>query len=62
MRRVLRFLTAAVAVGLVQGGVQSLSRSISQAQAELMADPKTSHPFYWGAFIILGDGSRSITG
>jgi CHAT domain-containing protein len=41
---------------------QSLSRSISQAQAELMADPKTSHPFYWGAFIILGDGSRSITG
>lgn len=41
---------------------QSLARSISQAQAELMADPKTSHPFYWGAFIILGDGSRSITG
>lgn len=41
---------------------QSLSRSISQAQAQLMADPKTSHPFYWGAFIILGDGSRSITG
>ena len=25
-----------------------------------MDDPKTSHPFYWAAFIILGDGAKPL--
>ena len=30
------------------------------ALAKLMADPRTSHPFYWAAFIILGDGAKPL--
>ena len=40
---------------------QSLGKSLAEAQTALMADPESSHPFYWGAFIILGDGSRALT-
>jgi CHAT domain-containing protein len=40
---------------------QSLGSSLAEAQASLMADARSSHPFYWGAFIILGDGARSLT-
>ena len=25
-----------------------------------MDDPQTSHPFYWAAFIILGDGAKPL--
>jgi hypothetical protein len=25
-----------------------------------MDDPKTSHPVYWSAFIILGDGAKPL--
>jgi len=25
-----------------------------------MDDPRTSHPFYWAAFIILGDGAKPL--
>jgi CHAT domain-containing protein len=25
-----------------------------------MDDPKTSHPFYWAAFAIVGDGERPV--
>ncbi len=27
-----------------------------------MDDPETSHPFYWAAFIILGDGAKPLVG
>jgi CHAT domain-containing protein len=40
---------------------ESLGSSLEGAQEVLMADAKTSHPYYWGAFIILGDGSRALT-
>ena len=36
---------------------QPLADALEQAQVKLMDDPKTSHPFYWAAFIILGDGA-----
>jgi CHAT domain-containing protein len=39
---------------------QPLAGALAHAQAELMDDPKTSHPFYWAAFIILGDGSKPL--
>ena len=39
---------------------QPLADALEQAQLKLMDDPKTSHPFYWAAFIILGDGARPL--
>lgn len=38
----------------------SLATSLRMAQEELMADPVTSHPYYWAAFIILGDGTKPL--
>jgi len=47
--------------GLVgaQPGVP-LALALEQAQEKLMDDPRTSHPFYWAAFIILGDGAKPL--
>ncbi len=28
------------------------------AQRKLLSDPKTSHPFFWSAFAVIGDGER----
>lgn len=39
---------------------QHLAGSLAAAQARLMDDPNTSHPFYWAAFIILGDGAKPL--
>ncbi|HET9336046.1 MAG TPA: CHAT domain-containing protein [Sphingomicrobium sp.] len=39
---------------------QPLADALEQAQLKLMDDPKTSHPFYWAAFIILGDGAKPL--
>lgn len=37
-----------------------VAAALGQAQQKLMDDPQTSHPFYWAAFIILGDGSKPL--
>lgn len=39
---------------------QPLAASLGKAQAALMDDADTSHPFYWAAFIILGDGDKPL--
>ena len=39
---------------------QPLAGALEQAQEKLMDDPRTSHPFYWAAFIILGDGAKPL--
>jgi len=39
---------------------EPLAAALRDAQAGLMNDPKTSHPFYWAAFIILGDGAKPL--
>ncbi|MET0181042.1 MAG: CHAT domain-containing protein, partial [Novosphingobium sp.] len=39
---------------------QPLALSLAKAQERLMDDPRTSHPFYWAAFIILGDGAKPL--
>jgi len=39
---------------------QPLAAALEQAQKGLMDDPRTSHPFYWAAFIILGDGAKPL--
>jgi len=39
---------------------QPLADALEGAQRGLMDDPETSHPFYWAAFIILGDGAKPL--
>ena len=39
---------------------EPVAQALANAQRELMDDPKTSHPFYWAAFIILGDGAKPM--
>ena len=39
---------------------QPLAASLGKAQLALMDDADTSHPFYWAAFIILGDGNKPL--
>ena len=39
---------------------QPLADALEQAQLKLMDDPKTSHPFYWAAFAIVGDGAKPL--
>lgn len=45
-------------VGAVPG--KSLAQALAEAETRLMDDPNTSHPFYWAAFIILGDGAKPL--
>ena len=39
---------------------EPLAMALGEAQRGLMDDPKTSHPVYWAAFIILGDGAKPL--
>ena len=39
---------------------EPLAEALAQAQIKLMDDANTSHPFYWAAFIILGDGAKPL--
>lgn len=32
------------------------ARSLQRAQATLLERPETAHPFFWGAFVLVGDG------
>ena len=37
-----------------------LATSLRLAQQKLMDDPITSHPYYWAAFVVLGDGAKAF--
>ena len=39
---------------------EPLAQALGDAQRGLMDDAQTSHPFYWAAFIILGDGAKPL--
>jgi CHAT domain-containing protein len=38
----------------------AMNASLAQAQRAAMDDPLTSHPYYWAAFILLGDGTKPL--
>ncbi len=38
----------------------SMGRSLRAAQSLLIAEPQYSHPYYWGAYVLIGDGSKSM--
>ncbi len=39
---------------------QPLSEALWQAQNHLASSPETAHPFYWAAFILVGDGGAQL--
>ena len=48
--------------GLIEAAPgQPIAGALANAQRGLMDDKDTSHPFYWAAFIILGDGAKPMT-
>ena len=40
---------------------EAIGEAMRQSQVRLMDDPLTSHPYYWAAFAIVGDGAKPIT-
>ena len=42
------------------GATESIGDSLRTAQVQMITNPDTSHPYYWGAFALVGDGSRSM--
>jgi CHAT domain-containing protein len=43
-------------------GKQSLVKALSDAQRKLYESAETGHPFYWAAFILVGDGGGALNG
>ncbi len=49
--------TSRLITGLFEAGEGvATTQALRSAQLELMDDPETSHPFYWSAFAVVGDG------
>lgn len=49
--------------GLIAGkSGQSVGDALAGAEAGLMDDPDTSHPFYWAAFVVVGDAAKPVVG
>lgn len=44
------------AFGSTNGGSIRFSDRLQAAQSKLIARPETAHPFFWGAFVLIGDG------
>lgn len=40
--------------------IGSPSPSLQFSQMQLIKNPKTSHPFFWGAFVVVGDGLGAL--
>jgi CHAT domain-containing protein len=47
--------------GLFEGTDRETAEALRRSQLELMDDADTSHPFYWSAFAVVGDGSVKVT-
>lgn len=43
-----------------RGQNQTVGNALTQSRQLLMDDAETSHPFYWAAFAVIGDGSRPL--
>lgn len=42
------------------GRSNSIGTSLRAAQAKLIAQPKYSHPYYWGAYFVVGDSTKAM--
>jgi CHAT domain-containing protein len=53
--------TGRLITGLFQAKAgTSIGDALAQAQIGLMDNAQTSHPYYWSAFALVGDGSQSL--
>jgi CHAT domain-containing protein/Flp pilus assembly protein TadD len=44
----------------VSGADLTVAEALRLSQEQLMNDPRLSHPFFWGAFTLVGDGARRL--
>ena len=42
------------------GRTTSIGTALRSAQMTLIKQPASSHPYYWGAYFVVGDGSKSM--
>jgi CHAT domain-containing protein len=42
------------------GASMPVAQALKRAQSSLIATPETSHPYFWGAFMLVGDGTRNM--
>ncbi len=47
--------------GLFEEGNTETADALRRSQLDLMDDADTSHPFYWSAFAVVGDGAVKVT-
>ncbi len=53
--------TERLVLGLFQGPAgTTVGTAMRLAERKLMDDPNTSHPYYWSAFAIVGDGAENV--
>lgn len=46
--------------GLFTGDARATAEALRASQIGLMDDADTSHPFYWSAFAVVGDGAARL--
>ncbi len=46
--------------GRLKGGETDFNTALQAAQAELRRNPATSHPVFWGPFVLIGDADRTL--
>ncbi len=51
-------LMTAVFAGLARDPTGDVAEALRQSQLALLAQPASSHPFYWAAFTLIGDGAK----
>ena len=52
--------TERLITGLFESGAPSIGEAMRRTELALMDDVRTSHPFYWSGFAIIGDGARPL--
>ena len=53
--------TGRLVSGLFAEDGRAVAEALQASQEALMDDPKTSHPFYWSAFAVVGDGAAHLS-
>ncbi len=47
--------------GQLKAEDSTFATALRDAQSELRNDPKTSHPVFWGPFVLIGDGAQTLS-
>ena len=42
------------------GRIFQMDTALRTAQRQLIGNPATSHPYFWGAYVLIGDGSKTM--